>query len=255
MIAVRALMIIGMALMMLAGQVQAEGVLAVAPLRLMLGSKTNSDVLSLTNRSDKTHTYKLVMQDQVMQADGNIVAQEGFGFSAKRMLRFMPRQVTLKPGERQNVRVMAMIPEGAAEGDYHTHLIFEQQKDVVEVSGTSVDKGLRIELGNLYSVGIPVIVQNGAMTGKLKLLEAKEVTTNGKTSVNVTLARTGNSEGSAMLIVVDRATGEKVSSPRNTHVYHEVDAVTVNVPVKAAGNLDVQLAREGQEPEIMAVTK
>jgi len=36
----------------------------------------------------------------------------------------VPREFTLKPGERQTVRIMARIGSNVAEGDYHTHVRF-----------------------------------------------------------------------------------------------------------------------------------
>ena len=59
-----------------------------------------------------------------MTEEGVTAPVESFDLSAKRMIRYVPRQFTLAPGERQTVRVMSRIGPQTEDGEYHTHLRF-----------------------------------------------------------------------------------------------------------------------------------
>lgn len=232
------------------GYVQADNLLAVAPFRLILSDDKTNDLLTLTNRSEHARTYKLVTEDQVMQPDGNLVQKDNFEYSAKRMLRFMPREITLQAGQRQNVRVMAMVPDGTPAGDYHTHLIFQEMKQGAVVSDSGVDQGFRIDMQNLYNVGVPIVVQHGKVESGLVLTDAKLGTNKqGQPVVNVEIARTGNGEATAMVTVVDKTSHANATPPRNMHVYHEVDTVTLAMPlsVSATENVDALVVKVGDK--------
>lgn len=227
----------------------ADSLLAIAPLRLILSDAKTSDLLTLTNRSEKTRTYKVVLTDQVMNEKGVIVQADSFPYSAKRMLRFMPRQVTLEPGQRQNIRVMAVTPEGLADGDYHTHMIFEEQKPEMETEVSQTTE-LKVAMESVYSVGVPVIVQHGKLSSALKLKNATASEVNGQTVVNIALERTGNAEASGLIRVIDKASQANLASPRMMHAYHEVDNLTVtmqlNAAVAAGKPITVQLVNDGK---------
>lgn len=228
-------------LMLVANAAHAEGVLAVAPLRVLLSDGKTSEILSLTNRADKTRTYKIVLKDQVMDAKGDVIERDTFDYSAKRMLRFMPGRITLAPGQRQNIRVMATIPEGLPDGDYHTHMIFEQQRDT-EASTEHVEQGFKLQLGSIYSIGIPVIVRHGKIESNLKLTSArleKHPDKQGTYIAQVGFERSGNAEAGATLHILDATTGAMLAQPRNVRMYREVNAMTLPIhlsPAADAGN-------------------
>ena len=225
--------------------VHADSLLSVAPLRVLLSDGKTSEVLSLLNRSEQVRTYKVKMQDQVMGEDGNLKGVDDFAYSAKRMLRFMPRQVTLQPGQRQTVRVMATPPEGLEDGEYHTHLVFDEVlKDTTEEvrAAAKSGAGLKVQMETTYSVGLPLIYQHGKVTGTLAPKAAKLVTLpNGKTVFDVTLARTGNGEGTGVVDVVAAGKeGESLVPKRQMHMYREVDQVTLRMPLRDGLDVSVQ---------------
>jgi fimbrial chaperone protein len=212
----------------------AENLLGVAPLRTVLSDKRPSDIINLTNRSEQKHTYKVVLQDQVMQENGDVVYKEDFPYSAKRLVRFMPRVITLQPGERQNLRVMMMPPADLPEGEYHAHLVFDEVPDSYGAPSGGPENTLRINMRNMYSVGLPIIVQHGKISSALKLESAKLVKTKETLpAVALTLLRTGNGEATGMLkVIANDGKGESVVSEKNMHMYREVDKVTLNMMFK-----------------------
>lgn len=248
--------------------VQAEGLLSVAPLRIFLSDTQTSEVLTLSNRSGKEQTFKVTMEDQVMHEDGNIVSMDDFPYSAKRMLRFMPRQITLQPGQRQTVRVMAIPPEGLAEGEYHTHLLFDEvikQKTEEATELGASQPGFKMKMEAAHSVGIPLIYRHGKITAELTLKAGKLVVQkNNRPAVQVTLERSGNGEASGQVRVVEVGKEDVNLVPqRNMHVYREADKVTITLPMKddvattlqalQQMKLQVRLEREGQQPDVVEV--
>lgn len=245
-------------MVMVCGHAHADNLLAIAPLRLILTDVKPSDMLMLTNRSDATRTYKIVVEDQVMTPSGSIIQQDGFAYSAKRMLRFMPRQVTLGPGQRQNIRVMASAPADLATGDYHSHMIFEEQKP--EPTGDAANAQLKVAMESVYSVGIPVIVQHGTVDSSLKIGGAVMASKNGRAIVNVTMLRTGNAEASALVQVVDKASSAAVGQSRMLHMYREVETMEMDMALPADGSangkaLSVRLVNDGKILQEMDVAR
>ena len=255
-----------LAVMTMAMPAMADSLLGVAPLRVMLTDTRTNEVISLTNRSSKQRSYKVTLQDQVMNGTGTVSLAEDFPYSAKRMLRFMPRQVTLEPGQHQTIRVMVTPPDQLAEGEYHTHLIFDEVMPVKK-NEPGPDNGLKIELENNYSLGIPLIYRHGKVQGSIAVTGASIKTGKGsRPEFLVNMVRTGNGEGNGLLKVVERGgNGESLTLPRNTHLYREVDKVQLSLPLRSTNKLtlqelqikklDVVLEREGEKPQVVGVTK
>lgn len=244
----------------------AEDILGLAPLRVVLSDTHTNEVMSLTNRSKRTRTYKVTTQDQVMDAQGNLTQQDTFAYSAKRMLRFMPQKVTLAAGQQQAIRVMAMLPENLPAGDYHTHLIFDEVPTDTDPSATniSVNQGFKVNMETAYSVGVPVVIQHGKINSNLTLLSARAVEDKqGQPVIEVTLRRDGNAEASGLLKVT-RADNSMVTAPRTMHVYHEVNTVVIQLPLLPAAKmplaqlqqagLTVMLQKNGTNPDLVKVT-
>jgi hypothetical protein len=237
----------------------------VAPLRVILNDGKTSEMLSLTNRSETAHTYKVTMQDQVMTDTGNVVAKDDFPYSAKRMLRFMPRQVTLAPGQRQNLRVMVTPPEGLAEGEYHTHLIFDEVIQETSSTQAKPNEGLKVMVQNQYSLGLPLIFQHGKVHGNVSLTNARlGLDKKGRPEFRVSLLHSGNGEASGLIKVMEKGgNGESFVIPRNTHLYRETDKVELALPLRdkldftlqglQAKKLQVLVEREGAEPLVADV--
>jgi P pilus assembly chaperone PapD len=253
-------------LMMIAGTPgHAESLLGLAPLRVLLSDTKTNEMISLTNRSEQARTYKISMLDQVMDGNGNTMTKDDFPYSAKRMLRFMPRQVTLKPGEHQSLRVMVMPPEGLAEGEYHTHLIFDEVPSKKPPKGEP-EPGFRVQLENQYSVGIPLIYRHGKVNGAIALTGATlKAGVNNRPTFLVSLQRTGNGEGFGVIKIVEKGgDGHSLILPRKAYLYREVDKVSLMLPlsdketatVQGLQNkkLQVMLEKEGAEPQLLDVT-
>ena len=217
--------------------------LFVSPVRLIFDPSTNTSTMTVSNKTDETKYYEVTMLDQVMTASGGIQQLDTFDYSSKRMLRFMPRKIILAGGERQVVRVMAQRPADLPDGDYHTHIFFNEVpapiSTTLPISGTEISpsKGPQFKVTTNGGVGIPVIVQNGAISASLSLISASVIPLPAGAepgtphSLSVNLQRLGNAEALAFLTVTtgDVASPTVLARPRQMLVYRERDEVTVPV--------------------------
>lgn len=209
----------------------ADTLLFVSPLRVVIGSGNDTETLSITNKSTKQHRYVISMVDQAMGGDALTRTVDTFPYSAKKMIRYMPRQVVLDPGQRQVVRLMVRRPEGIPAGDYHTHLLFDEKILQAETStSTPPVKGLKMEITTQYSVAVPLVVQVGEVRSSISL-DSVSLTADakGQPQLSLGLTRGGNAEAQADINAT--LDGKPLAKPRRVRLYHEVDQAHVEMPL------------------------
>nr|WP_319555385.1 fimbria/pilus periplasmic chaperone [uncultured Vibrio sp.] len=142
----------------------ASASLLISPTRVTFAERDRSTKVFLMNTSSETKTYRLEFQQQRQLPNGlyqSLSESELVGFNtASHMLRFSPRQVTLKPGERQQVRIAVRRPKDLAPGEYRSHLLLAAlpgSKDRRQTEGVGLQLNLRL------SFSIPVIVRVGGL--------------------------------------------------------------------------------------------
>ena len=92
-----------------------------------------------------------------------VVPKAEGGFSAAELVRFTPRQVELKPGETQTIRIQLRKPEGLKDGEYRSHMVFQGLPPVEPPKplGDADANTMSFDIRTVISVSIPVIVRNG----------------------------------------------------------------------------------------------
>lgn len=235
----------------------AETALFFAPTRVEIKESKPVEEIRVTNMSDIARSYRVNLENVVMGEDGITSRVDNFDYSAKRMIRYVPRKFDLQPGERQIIRIMARYPEGTEDGEYHAHLEFLE------------DVGRRLEINNIdendaaararamaqvsYATAVPVILSKGAINTSVDMSDvALGKDKNGRPQITLTLHRSGNGQGSA-LIDVDYIAGDgtstKVASRRIIPIYREIDIRhhqfilegADTAALKAGGTLNVNL--------------
>lgn len=236
------------------GNTQMESsILFVAPHRVIINSDQKIEVINVANKSNEIRRYDLMVIDQVMDENGTTQRQDNFEFSARRMLRFVPKRVTLKPGERQVVRVMARRPKGLADGDYHAHLLFREiplnaldKRQLQKDDAAKANKAkTTFEIKTLYGIAVPVVIQSGTITSGVEFADASFIPTTDTASAHISAVfnRLGNSEGAAMFDAVFLRPGaEPVNIVKSQWIrlYREVNSITKNMSLtKEARALDL----------------
>ena len=223
-----------------------SSILFVAPHRLVIDPSEKVEVLNVANKSEETHRYDLTLIDQVMNENGMTLRKDTFDYSAKRMIRFVPKRFTLKPGERQVVRVMVKRPDDMTDGDYHSHLLFrevplsvqDKQTLKAERAEQNNDKKVSFEIRALYGVAVPIVVQQGKIESDMAMGDASIVPATDKepAALSISFNRTGNSEAAAQISAsfVKDGTTEAVQliEPVWIRIYREVSGVTRKIPLK-----------------------
>jgi len=100
--------------------VPAPAELMIAPTRVVLTPGQRSAELILVNKGEAIAAFRIAIENRRMKEDGSLEtaddARPGELFAADK-IRATPRQLVLKPGERQTLRISASDLAGLAPGD------------------------------------------------------------------------------------------------------------------------------------------
>jgi fimbrial chaperone protein len=170
--------------------------LLINPMRVEFGASDRTADITLINISKVTTTYRLEWAEKQAKTNGgydDLTATEAASFPiASSMLRFSPRQVTLKAGERQTIKMALSRPQNLATGEYRSHLLFKALPPKTAEEG--LDPNASATAINLVvSFAIPVVIQQGVPDYQVTMNNAHINYNPAKKegSVDVTLARTG----------------------------------------------------------------
>lgn len=235
----------------------ANSILFVSPTRIELDKVTKVEVVHVTNQSDLTRAYNLVVDDLKLTPEGvTTPAEENFKYSLKKYLRFMPRRVVLQPGESQTIRVMIRPDAQMEEGAYHSHLKFAEDIKVMNESPSNNPKkqGASISARMSYSAAIPVSYDHGNVQVKYGMENAKFAKNkNGNYIIKFDATRAGNGQGRVFVRVFYKAPDAKEEVQLGNFIaqalYREVDVIhhesEVEVPkevnINPAGKISVRM--------------
>ena len=228
---------------------KAETVLFVSPTRVYLNERHKVEIMNLSNMSDRARHYRVSVEEYTMTEQGVTKLQPDFPYSAKKMIRFYPRDVTIQPGERQAVRVMAKIPADTPDGEYHAHIkFFEDGKvpdDDTNAPGMADGENksqMRVTMA--YSAVMPITVTKGTIDTKIDMQDAK-IAWDAQAKmyrIDLTLLRSGNGQGVALFDVVYAPPGSKettLGNRRTFYIYREIDKragkILFSLPEGASG--------------------
>jgi P pilus assembly chaperone PapD len=168
-------LVLGLFALLLAPLAMAD--LMLYPTRVEMERNQRAAQVELVNRGLSPESYRISIVNRRMTETGQIVpadSAEPDERFASDILRYSPRQVTLKAGESQTVRISLRKPAGMANGEYRSHLQFDRlpivegRSDIAQAVNPAPDQ-ITIRLTTLIGVSIPVIVRHGDTTAKLTL--------------------------------------------------------------------------------------
>ena len=224
------------------------GDLMVTPPRVVLDGRQRSAEVMLRNSGKGPCTYRVSWKEMRMRPDGKLEeAPKAEGaVTAADLVRCTPKQVTLGPGESQLVRLMARLPEGLKEGEYHSHLVFQTLPPALPPTPAGQDaakQGLSFGIQTLLAFSIPVFVRCGTTSGKVGLshLALKPAEAPGQApALELQLDRQGNQCVRGELTVDwQPASGRSrpVMSGFGAVIYPEIDACADRVVLDKAKDL------------------
>ncbi|UTP38841.1 hypothetical protein M9M90_16670 [Phenylobacterium sp. LH3H17] len=153
--------------------------LNISPKRVVFDPNGRSASVYVFNQGDAPATYSVALVDRVMLDTGEIIAIDdaqkdpakaataAMVKSAKSLITFTPRRVTLAPKTSQLVRLRVLRPGDLAAGEYRTHLTVtaippEDTGVTAEQAAAGLQPGeMTVRVVALFSLSIPLIVRHG----------------------------------------------------------------------------------------------
>ena len=211
------------------------GDLLVAPTRLVLNGGRSAEVI-LNNIGDEPATYRISAEFRRMKPDGTLeeVADPSDSEkSARDMLMYAPRRVTLAPHEPQSIRIAARPPQGLPDGEYRVHLLFRAIPPSTPVTqpASAPEKGVSFKLVPVYGVTIPVIVRLGNLEVKAGIENVHVENRDGKPVIALDIDRTGGRSTFGEVRVLKPGVKDPIALSRAVAVYTELNQREVVLPI------------------------
>ena len=213
------------------------GDLLVAPTRIVLNGSRGTEII-LNNIGDDVATYRISVELRRMTADGqleDVTSPNTAETTARDMILYAPRRVTLPPNQPQSIRIAARAPAGLADGEYRVHLLFRAIPKPRPAAAADADfKGIGFALTPIYGVTIPVIVRLGNLQAKSGIANVHlNKKTPGKTAIEMDLTRGGSRSVYGDIKVFKAGVAEPIATQRGVAVYTEVGQRSISIPVDA----------------------
>jgi P pilus assembly chaperone PapD len=213
--------------------------LNISPKRVVFGPGERSATVYVFNQGDQPATYAVELVDRVMTTDGRIVAADeepGAQIdSARDLVQFTPRRISLPPRTSQAIRVRAR-PGGS--GEHRTHLTVtalppENAGFTVDQAAAGAADEVSLQVVALFSVSIPVIVRDGSVDARAAIDRVSFRQEDSQGLLSLDLVRTGaNSVYGDVEVFADTSAGQVLlTAVRGVAVYPEVDRRTVVIPL------------------------
>lgn len=179
---------------------QASANLLINPTRVVFNPTDRTTDVTLINISQTTNTYRIEWVEKKAKTSGgydDLTAATAANFPiASSMIRYSPKQVTLKAGERQTIKMAIRRPQGLASGEYRSHLVFKALPPMGPLAPekpASEQEASSMKVNILLTFAIPVVVKQGAITYQVAMDDASiSYNALSKTgSVTVSMSRSG----------------------------------------------------------------
>ncbi len=227
-----------------AAQQGGAGDLLVAPTRILLDGRRGTEII-LNNIGNAPATYRISVEFRRMTEDGGLEDVEqpsARDTTARDMIVYAPRRVTLAPNKPQSIRISARPPQGLPDGEYRVHMLFRAIPPATPVTAPTGEKpqGLSFALIPVYGVTIPVIVRLGNLEAKAGIANVRLEEREGKKFVALDLSRSGDRSTFGEVRVLKSGIKHPVAIQRAVAVYTEVSTRKLQIPVEETFAGDVR---------------
>ena len=240
------------------------GDLLVAPTRIVLNGSRGTEIV-LSNIGDEVATYRISVELRRMKEDGSledVPAANDREKTARDMIFYAPRRVTIAPNEPQTIRIAARAPKGLPDGEYRAHLLFRAVPPPRPVRPATEIKGIAFELIPVYGVTIPVVIRMGNLQAKVGIANVQLTKDDGKPAVALDLTRAGDRSVFGDVRVFKPGVKDPIAVQRGVAVYTEIGTRHLVIPVQpdfaagAAGPVTVDFVETSDAgPISLAETK
>jgi fimbrial chaperone protein len=138
----------------------------IMPVYALFTDRSRSEDITLVNTSNDEAVFRLEWIYQRQNENSSYTKQDtpiDPAFDFQKSVFFSPRQVTLPPSGKQNVRLSLRRPADLPDGEYHAHLRMQRlsASNVMLGGGPPKNGGVAIGLGVNIGYAVPVFVRVG----------------------------------------------------------------------------------------------
>ena len=205
----------------------------VSPQYVILEGRDRTENILIANTTSKTKTYRVSLINYTQEADGSYkpakTPAQGEHF-ADDVILYGPRQVTLAPKKSQTVRIQKRFSPNSPDGEYRSHLLFQEIPEELPAMSSSETKGLKIQLQAIYGISIPVVIRKGNLQASTQLTNLQSThTKDNKPAVKFTIKREGNKSVRGNIRV--KKGSDVIGELNGVAVYLSTDKRLVMVPL------------------------
>ncbi len=158
----------------------------------MIENRQRAKSMTIFNRTDKTLVYTFDWERRAQTPEGKLIKLEKGETSpgykpADDMLIYSPRQVVVKPGKSQKIRIMVRRPEGLEDGEYHSHILIKPEDLESKKLNTEQEKGMSGTMKVKSYMSIPVFVRQGKTDIDFELTNGAIIKKDGQDAVRFTI--------------------------------------------------------------------
>jgi hypothetical protein len=209
------------------------GDLLVAPTRIVLNGSRGTEIV-LSNIGDDVATYRVSVELRRMKPDGSledVAVASDRETTARDMILYAPRRVTIAPNQPQTIRIAARAPAGLPDGEYRAHLLFRAVPAPRPVAPPTEVKGVSFELIPIYGVTIPVVVRMGNLSAKVGIANVAMTKLEGKPAVSLDLTRAGDRSVFGDVRIFKAGFKDPIAIQRGVAIYTEVGTRHMVIPI------------------------
>ncbi len=213
------------------------------PTRVVIPKNQKSGAITLTNTASVEVSYRMTLIEMGLDSHGRFrqLAVNELPVrhkSSKLIVRFSPRQVRLRPGQSQVVRVIVRRGAIATPGEYRSHLVLQALPVLSERLNENIGSDsvvVNASSGVNVGVSIPIIVRHGDTNA---IVTTNSVTLNQDSSgaiksVSLAMGLRGDRSayGDFSVYLVNGKKEKQVGVLKSWALYYPYPAETVRIPI------------------------
>jgi len=229
------------------GSVGGMGDINLYPRRVVIQGRQRTAQVGLFNRTANEGDYEIDITEMAMTPEGRLIALDQVEDSAlaarvksaKDMIRWSPKRLSLGGSESQTIRLMARPSPDLPAGEYRAHFLAISRPDVV-AGGVTIDEavsgrqenGIGVTIKPRFGISIPVIVRVGETSLTLGIENPHVVNLpDGRRALSLKLTREGTRSAYGDVRVFRSGSDEPLVVARGVGIYPEIDSRDVTLPI------------------------
>ncbi|WP_199611719.1 fimbrial biogenesis chaperone [Flocculibacter collagenilyticus] len=195
--------------------------------RFFFNEKNKSDAFVIFNNGDEAANCKLSLNHFNIDEQGELVkvkSADEVPNAANNIIKFSPRNVTVRPNTSQKVKIVARGLSRVNEGEYVSYL------NMLCKSVRQNKPGI-FKLNAAVAYNIPMIVRKGKFNAETSLVSAKLVNHANQATLRVVQSRKGNRSLYGDIKVYEEKTDEVIGFLTGASIYTPAQKKIWNIPL------------------------